>query len=80
MSPGFKLFSFTLNYTVSMLDLTSGDYLNVFWINIFTYCMIFGIVALTVKAVIWDSVARRESIYRQIVQLMWYVRCLPFPA
>lgn len=31
------------------------------------------IVLLTVKVVIWVLVAFEESIYKQIVQLMWYV-------
>lgn len=62
-----------------MLDLTSSDVLNDFWTNMFTSCMIFGVVVLIVKAVIWGLAACRESIYKQIVQLMWYVRCLPLP-
>jgi hypothetical protein len=34
---------------------------------------------LTAKAVIWGLAACQGSIYNQIVQLIWYVKCHPRP-
>lgn len=38
----------------------------------FISCMIFCTVVLTAKVVIWVLVACQESIYKPIVQLIWY--------